>query len=179
MTLAGFTVADVDSFGEDVTVTVGLYADAGRIVSADAVTQGRLILGATTGLTSATGNNSNTITLVGSLTEVQAALNDLKFAGAGNYNDPAVVGNGNLYLRTTIADFNHADGQKTSLVDNTITIVPVNDQPTLTVPGDRTLDNGTSIAITSGFAVGDAVDIGQGATDYVEVTVAATLSGAP
>ena len=178
VTLAGFTVADVDSFGEDVTVTVRLYADAGRTTLANAGTQGRLILGATTGLTSFTGNNTNTITLTGSITEVQAALNDLKFAGVTNYNDPG-VGFGNLYLQTTIADFAHADGQKTALVDNTITIVPVNDLPTLSVPGDKTLDNGTSIAISSGFAVGDAVDISQGAADYVEVTVAATLSGAP
>ena len=99
-------------------------------------------------------------------------------AGAPNYNG-AGLGNGNLYLRTTIADFNHADGQKTATVDNTITIVPVNDQPTLSVPGNQAMSSGTSLSISSGFAVGDAVDISQGAaTDYVEVTVAATLGGA-
>ena len=108
---------------------------------------------------------------------MQDALNALKFAGAPNYNGPG-VGNSSLYLRTTIADFNHADGQKTATVDNTITIVPVNDQPTLSVPGNQTLSSGTSISI-GGFVVGDSVDIGQGATDYVEVTVAATLTGVP
>lgn len=177
LTLGGFAVSDADSFGEDVTVTVRLYSDALRTTLANAGTQGALILGATTGLTFFSGNNSNTITLTGSLSEVQAALNDLKFGGAANYNGTG-VGNSNLYLRTTIADFNHADGQKTATVDNTITIVPVNDQPTLSVPGNQTLSNGTSITI-AGFVVGDALDIGQGATDYVEVTVAATLLGVP
>ena len=177
LTLGGFSVSDVDSFGEDVTVTVRLYSDAGRTTLANAGTQGALILGATTGLTTFSGNNSNTVTLTGSLAEVQDALNALKFAGAPNYNGSG-VGNSDLYLRTTIADFAHADGQKTSVVDNTITIVPVNDQPTLSVPGNQTLSNGTSITI-GGFVVGDAVDIGQGATDYVEVTLAATLLGVP
>ncbi len=177
LTLAGFALSDADSFDQDVTVTVALYSDAGHTTLANAGTQGRLILGATSGLTAATGDGSNTITLTGSLAEVQVALNDLKFAGAANYNDPG-VGNGNLYLRTTIADFTHADGQKTAVVDNTITLVPVNDQPTLSVPTDQTLSSGVSLSINSGFAVGDAVDIAQGATDDVEVTVASTLIGA-
>jgi hypothetical protein len=177
LTLAGFALSDADSFDQDVTVTVELYSDAGHTTLANAGTQGRLILGATSGLTAATGDGSNTITLTGSLAEVQVALNDLKFAGAANYNDPG-VGNGNLYLRTTIADFTHADGQKTAVVDNTITLVPVNDQPTLSVPTDQTLSSGVSLSINSGFAVGDAVDIAQGATDDVEVTVASTLIGA-
>ena len=175
VTLSGFGVADVDSFGNDVTATVNLYSDASRTALANAATQGALLLGATTGLTSFTGNNTNTITLTGSLANVQAALSALKFAGAANYNGVG-VGSSSLYLRTTIADFSHADGQKTAAVDNTITIVPVNDVPTLTVPATQTLLSGTTIAI-GGFGLGDVADIGQGAIDYVEVTVAATLSG--
>jgi VCBS repeat-containing protein len=175
LTLTGFSVADADSFGEDVTVTVRLYSDAAHTTLANISTQGVLKLGATTGLTATSGNNTNTITLTGSVSEVQAALNDLKFAGAANFNGTG-VGNGSLYLRTTVADFSHADGQKTATVDNTITLVPVNDQPTLSVPGTQVLGSGTSITISSGFIVGDAVDIAQGASDYVEVTVAATLS---
>ena len=81
VTLSGFLVADADSFGNDVTATVQLYSDAGHATLANAGTQGALILGATTGLTSFSGNNTNTITLTGSLSEVQAALNDLKFGG--------------------------------------------------------------------------------------------------
>ncbi|PIX00681.1 MAG: hypothetical protein COZ79_10965, partial [Hydrogenophilales bacterium CG_4_8_14_3_um_filter_62_83] len=177
LALSGFAASDVDSFGNDVTATVRLYSDAAHTTLANAGTEGHLILGATTGLTSATGDGTNTITLTGSLAEVQAALNALKFAGAANYNGTG-VGNGSLYLETTLADFAHADGQKTATVDNTITIVPVNDQPTLSVPANQTMASGTSITIPASFAVGDAVDISQGATDYVEVTVAATNGGA-
>ncbi len=178
VTLTGFTVSDADSFGEDVTATVRLYSDSTHTTLANAGTEGRLLLGSTTGLTSFSGNGTNTITLTGSLAEVQAALNDLKFAGAPNYNGTG-VGTSNLYLQTTLADFTHADGQKTATVDNTITIVPVNDAPTLSVPGDQTLSSGTSITLPPSFAVGDAADIGQGATDFITVTVAATESGSP
>jgi CshA-type fibril repeat protein len=178
VTLSGFTVGDVDSFGNDVTATVRLYSDAGHTTLANASTEGHLILGATTGLTSFSGDGTNTITITGSLANVQAALNALKFAGAANYNGTG-VGNGSLYLETTLADFAHADGQKTATVDNTITIVPVNDQPTLSVPSNQTMASGTSITLPASFAVGDAVDISQGAADYVEVTVAATESGNP
>ena len=97
LTLGGFAVADVDSFGEDVSVTVRLYSDAGHTTLANAGTQGTLILGATTGLTSFSGNNSNTITLTGSLAEVQDALNALKFAGVANYNGTGVGNSCLLY----------------------------------------------------------------------------------
>lgn len=175
LTLSGFTISDADSFGEDVTVTVRLYSDAARTTLANTSTQGRLQLGATTGLTSSSGNNSNTITLVGSVAEVQAAINDLKYAGVANFNGTG-SGDGAMYLKVDVADFNHADGQKTGTVNADIVIKPVNDQPTLSVPGNQTLSSGTSISITTGFTVGDAVDIAQGAADYVEVTVAATRS---
>ncbi|MGV8803354.1 MAG: cadherin-like domain-containing protein, partial [Polaromonas sp.] len=176
VTLSGFSISDVDSFG-NVTATVRLYSNAGHTTLANAATEGALILGATTGLSSFSGSGTNTITLTGSLADVQAALNDIKFAGVTNYNGTG-AGNGSLYLQTTLADFNHADGQKTATVDNTITIRPVNDAPTLTVPGNQTMASGTSIAIPASFAVADAVDIAQGAADYVEVTVAATNGAA-
>lgn len=175
LTLSGFTISDADSFGNDVTVTVRLYSDAARTTLANTSTQGSLQLGATTGLTSSSGNNTNTITLVGSVAEVQAAINALKYAGVANFNGTG-SGDGAMYLKVDVADFNHADGQRTGTVNTDIVIKPVNDQPTLTVPGNQTLSSGTSISITSGFAVGDAVDIAQGAADYVEVTVAATRS---
>ena len=97
-----------------------------------------------------------------------------KYAGVANFNGTG-SGDGAMYLKVDVADFNHADGQRTGTVNADIVIKPMNDQPTLTVPGNQTLSSGTSISITSGFAVGDAVDIAQGAADDVEVTVAATL----
>jgi len=177
VTLDGFTLSDVDSFGEDVTATVELYNDSERTTLADASTQGSLRLGDTTGLTSSSGDDSNTITLTGPMSDVQAALNDLQFEGAPDYNGPG-NGTGMLYLRTTFEDFAHADGQKNDTVNNTIEITPVNDQPTLDVPANQSLDSGSSIAI-SGFNVSDTVDTDQGADDFITVDVAATLGGNP
>lgn len=177
VSLSGVTLADADSFG-DVTTTVNLYSNAGRTTLASNGTEGRLTFGATTGLTSSSGNKTSTITLMGSIVNVQAALNALQFAGAPDYNGTS-VGNGSLYLRTLIADFAYAGGQKTATADSTISIVPVNDQPSLTVPGTQTLSSGSSIAITSGFAVDDLKDTSQGASNYLKVTVAATLGVTP
>ena len=176
LTLAGFDLSDVDSFGQDVTVTVRLYSDIGRTTLANAGTEGKLILGAVVGLTSSSGSNTNTLTLTGTLTNVQTALNLIKFQGAADYNGPGLC-NGTLYLRTTITDFNHADGSQTATVDNNVAIVPVNDVPTLSVPGAQVMSSGAFIDITSGFSVGDTKDIAQGANDYIEVTVAATKGG--
>ena len=171
--LNGFTLSDVDSFDQNVTVTVRLYSDAGHTTLANAATEGRLNLGATTGLAASSGSGSNTITLTGPIDKVQDALNALTFNGASNFN------NGPLYLQTTVTDFNHAGGSQTATVDNTITLVPVNDAPTLSVPGNQTMAAGISLTLPATFAIGDTVDIAQGAIDYVEVTVAATSGGVP
>jgi len=175
VTLNGFTLTDADSFGEDVTATVELYNDSERTNLASAANQGSLRLGDTTGLTSSSGDDSNNITLTGSMSDVEDALNSLQFEGAPDYNGP-VNGIGELYLQTTFEDFKHADSQETDSVNNTIEITPVNDQPTLTVPGDQTLDSGNSIAI-SGFNVSDTDDTDQGADDFISVEIAATRGG--
>ncbi len=179
LTLSGFTLSDADSFDKNVTVRVELYTDAGRTSLANASTQGALTTGALTGVT-ASGSGSNTITLSGSMADVQAALNALKFQGATDYNG-AGVGETHFYLRTTFTDFGHADvpAGRSVTVDNDITLKPVNDKPVLTVPGNKTLNSGTYLDITSGFNVQDNKDINQGATDYIEVTIAAKDGSTP
>ena len=82
------------------------------------------------------------------------------------------------YLR----DFQHgaeATAQQSVTVEQTITIVPVNDAPTLNVPGNKVLKEGSSLAITSGFAVGDIKDTAQGATDFITVTLTAKDGNTP
>ncbi len=177
VTLSGFTLSDADSFDKNVTVKVELFSNAGPTTLANASTEGKLTYSGLSNVT-AGGNNTNTVTLTGSLANVQAALNQIKFAGAVDYNGTG-TGNGTLYLKTTFTDFGHADvlAGNVVTVDNDITIVPVNDAPVLTVPGDQTMSSGTYIDITSGFNVQDTKDTNQGATDYVEVTLAATLGG--
>lgn len=173
ITLGGYTLGDVDSFGKDVTVTVQLFTDAGLTVLANTTTQGRLQLGTTTGLTSSSGNNGNTIVLTGSISEVQAALNSLKLQARNDFN------NGPFYVRATFTDFAHAGGAETASVTNTVNVVPVNDAPVLTVPGNQVLNSGTYLDITTGFNVQDTKDVSQGAADYIEVTVSAVADGGP
>jgi len=168
--LSGYVLSDADSFGEDVTVLVELYTDAGLTTKASNTTQARLQTGTTTGLTTASGNNTNTITLTGSISEVTAALNSLKVQGQNDFN------NGPLFVKATVTDFNHAGGSNTTSISNTVTLVPVNDVPTLTVPANTALATGTSVSI-SGFAVGDTKDISQGAADLIEVTIKAEVKG--
>jgi len=174
VTLNGFTLSDVDSFGKNVTVKVKLFSDSGRTTPADAATEGKLILGAVTGLASSSGNNSNTVTLTGTMANVQTALNQIKFQGAADYNG-SVIGDSTLYLKTTFTDFGHADvpGGNSVTVNNDITIHPVNDKPVLTVPGNQSMYSGTYIDISSGFAVQDTKDTNQGANDYIEVKLEA------
>ncbi|CAH2029841.1 tandem-95 repeat protein [Trichlorobacter ammonificans] len=173
VTLNGFSLSDADSFNRNVTVKVELFSDSDRSTPANATTEGKLTYSGLSNVT-ASGNNSNTVTLTGTLANVQAALNQIKFQGAADYNGTA-SGDGALYLKTTLTDFGHAD-QPAGIavtVDNTITIKPVNDAPVLAVPGNQTMASGTYVDISAGFTVQDTKDINQGATDYIEVTVEA------
>ena len=179
ITLGGFGLSDADSFGEDVTATIRLYDDAGRTSLASSSDQGRLRLASQPGV-SITGNDSNTLTITGSLTDVKNALNALRFQGRGDFNGPG-LGHGTLYLRTTIADFDHAGGQQTATVDNDITVVPVNDRPVLgintTLQNGLTLSSGTSLDINAAggsFTLNDSRDTSEGAPDLISVSVAAT-----
>ena len=177
--LSGFVLADADSFDRDVTVTVQLFADAARTTPANASTEGLLRLGATAGLSASSGDGTNTVTLTGPLSAVQSALNQVQFQGAADFNGGG-SGAGNLYLRTTLTDFGHADvpaGNSVS-VDNSITITPVNDAPVLGVPGNGVIASGTSYDVVSGFSLQDTRDTSQGAADSISVTVAATDGGA-
>lgn len=170
VTLGGFTLSDADSFDKRVTVVVELFTDAARTQKAGADI-GQLVSGS---------NSGNTITLTGSLAEVEEQLNAIQFQGAEDYNG-AGQGNSTLYLKTTFTDWGHADirdGNEVSL-DQTITIVPVNDAPTLAVPDDQEMSGGDYIDIPADFAVGDVKDTAQGATDYIEVTLEALDGDTP
>jgi len=179
VTLSGFTLADADSFNRDVSVTVQLFCDPARTIPANAASEGRLLLGATAGLSTSSGNGTNTITLTGPLSAVQTALNLLQFQGATDFNGGG-SGAGNTYLRTTFRDFGHANVPAGNVVsvDDTITIRPVNDAPVLGVPGNGVIASGTSYDVVSGFSLQDTRDTSQGAADSISVTVAATDGGA-
>ncbi|MCP9797274.1 cadherin-like domain-containing protein, partial [Cyanobium sp. Lug-B] len=180
VSLGGFVLADADSFSRNVSVQMQLFRDVARTVLADAATEGRLLLGAIAGLSAATGDGTNTITLTGPLAAVQTALNLLRFQGAPDFNG-AGSGLGNLFLRTSLTDFGHANvpaGHRVS-VDNGVRITPVNDAPLLAVPANTVIASGTFLNISSGFAIQDTRDASQGATDDIRVTLSATDGATP
>lgn len=171
VTLSGFSLSDVDSFDKDVTAVVRLYTDAGATTLADA-SKALLQLGATTGLTTATGNNSNEITLTGSVSEIQNALNDLKLKGSLDFN------NGPLYVKTTFTDYTHAGVTNEVSVTNTVNFVPINDAPVLTVPSSAfNLVGGVTNISLPGVSFQDDKDVDQGASDSFTVTIVAPNAG--
>lgn len=71
------TVADVDVQEDDPSGTVRVSLGVGN---------GTVTLGATSGLSSVTGNGTTTVVLVGPLTNVNNALNGLTYRGSQHYN---------------------------------------------------------------------------------------------
>lgn len=75
---SGVSIADADAGGADVQVTL-------------AATHGTLALGSTANLTSLSGNTSDTIVVVGTIANVNAALDGLAFTPAAGYTGAASV----------------------------------------------------------------------------------------
>ncbi len=113
-------------------VTVNLSAASGTIT-----------LSSTAGVT---GNGSNSVTVVGTITAVNTALNNLIYKPAANFNGPdAIVLSAN-------------DGFDTSNGTINVTVAAVNDAPTLTIPsGTQTATEDTPLALTI-----DTTDIDSG-----------------
>jgi hypothetical protein len=76
------------NFGETISVTDPAAASASQSLSLS-VGEGKLTLGSTTGLSFASGsNNSSSMTVTGTLANLNAALNDLTYAPNSGYTGP-------------------------------------------------------------------------------------------
>ncbi|HEX8120637.1 MAG TPA: tandem-95 repeat protein, partial [Solirubrobacteraceae bacterium] len=136
--LSAPSVADSDAAADDVKVTF----------SAD---HGTLTLATTSGLTSATGNGTGSVELVGSLSEVNAALDGLQYAPAANYN-----GSDTLTMLTD--DLAHNGGAAKSDTDTIgMTVDPVNDAPVATADSYST-DEDTPLNAASVLSNDNDVD---------------------
>lgn len=107
------TVSDIDAGSNPVIVTL-------------TTTQGTLTLGGTAGLTFGTGDGTDdlTMTFAGTLAEINAALDGLRFDPPPNYS-------GSASIQITVDDQGNvgAGGAKVDLDTIDITITPVNDAP--------------------------------------------------
>lgn len=181
-----FVITDVEStaFGKTVTVTL-------------TVAQGQLGIGGLTNDSNAEingvtiqGDNSGTLILTGTADAIQALINNpangLTYQSANNANhdqNGAAAGDVtlNVHLDTSTATVGDTSGVAPPDVQIALTIIPVNDPPTVTGPTDILLldNNAPGGNNVSGFVIGDpdisdAGGVATGEKDIVQVTVRIT-----
>ncbi len=113
LTITTLSFADSDSGSDTVEVTLS-------------ITNGTLELADNSGVTVTAGaDNSGTMTLQGSLTDLNAAINGLQFHPTANYHGTAT-------LTASINDLGNSDGAEaqSASITRTITVNSVNDGPT-------------------------------------------------
>ncbi len=158
--LSGYVIDDPDAFDSDLTVVLS-------------VTNGHLSV---TG--NATTGDPSSLTLTGTVAEINAALNRLTYiANEDFHSSDGLANTDDDVLTVTLNDGGSngtGGGADVTATPTEIAINPVNDAPTVTVPGTQTLASGSSISFSGATAptVGDARDAGQTPfTDFQRVTV--------
>ena len=118
---------------------------------------------------SLTVNNNSTsqVTLTGQLTAVNNALSSLVYRGLLNFNGPDTI-----TIGVTDQGSAGAGGPKTDTRTIDLIVNPVNDAPTLTVPGAKTVLEDTALSLATLI---DTTDVDSG-TNPVKVSVG-TLNG--
>ncbi|MBB3808176.1 cadherin-like domain-containing protein [Pseudochelatococcus contaminans] len=174
------TDAESDAFGTPVTVTLS-------------VPSGTLNVGSTlpAGIASVGGRGTGTLTVTGTASTIEAFLNSsLTYQSASNVNhDLNGAADGDVTLTVSFSDTGSQIGsggaQNPAPVDIALTILPVNDPPTVSVSGSGTIVATGEIAVP-GFSVGDvdingdAGGIAAGEADFLQVTVRVTnTNGVP
>ncbi|WP_157089826.1 cadherin-like domain-containing protein, partial [Bosea sp. WAO] len=179
----GFVITDAESaaFGTPVTVTLS-------------VGSGTLSLGTMPpGLNvTVSGANSSTMTLTGTAADIQAYLNAaLRYQSATDHNhDSNGVAAGDVTLTVTFDDTGSNIGSggaaaNPAPLEIALTIVPVNDRPTVAVGSGALVVSGTTpvdgVSVTDKDIGGDgATGTAAGEADFVQVTIRLTdTSGLP
>ena len=148
----GLSVADVDAGSNDVTVTVS-------------VTSGILTAAAGSTGVDITNSGSASVTLVGTLTEI----NDLLAGNSSgtltfNANSDTPAASATLTLAIDDGGNTGLGGALTANDAAVIVITAINDAPVLTVPGAQTVNENGSLALTGGTVISIA-DADSGAQD--------------
>ena len=155
------TISDIDVGSGNETVTL-------------TVTGGTLALGSTAGLASFT-NNAASITLTGTVANVNAAMNGLTYTGNLNF-----AGADSLVVSTNDNGNTGAGGPKIDTDSITINVAPVNDAPVNGVPGTQTVNEDTNLVFTGANAISISDVDANGGNETVTLSVASgalTLSG--
>ncbi|MBE9102917.1 tandem-95 repeat protein, partial [filamentous cyanobacterium LEGE 07170] len=152
------SISDADTFNSNNnTVTVS-------------VTEGTLSLSDTSLITGGF-NDSSSITLTGSIEDINDALEDLSYEGDRHFNGSDTL--------TIVANDqgNFGSGGGSNIIQTVdITVVPVNDRPRLTAPnGIQTIDDGTALVFSdangNAITINDNADLQNNGNDDFTVTV--------
>jgi VCBS repeat-containing protein len=171
LNITGISINDIDAGSGNVRVTLNALG------TGTPSTGGNINFGSTAGLT-VVGNNSNSVTLTGKLTDLNNALNSFNYQGQTNVN-----GTDQIVVTVNDQGLTGAGGAKSATQTLNVNINPVNDAPVLSVAGGttRTVAEDTLLTL-SGITVAD-VDAG---TSNMQVTVSvlqgllnATAAGSP
>ena len=127
------------------------------------VSNGTTTLAQTTGLTfvTGTGTGNPTMTFTGTIANVNAALNGLRFNANANYSGAA-----SLQIVTNDLGSSGAGGALTATSNVAITVTPANDAPVNSVPGPQGTAQNTVLvfSVTNGNAITVSdIDAGPGA----------------
>ena len=113
-------------------------------------------------------NASSAVTLTGTLSSVNAALSSLVYQGLLNFNGPDTI-----TLTANDQGAAGAGGPQTDTKTINVSVIPVNDSPTLTVPGAQTVLEDTALSLANLI---DTTDVDSG-SNPVKVSLTA-LNGA-
>ncbi len=166
LSLAGYVIEDVDAFDSALTVTLS-------------VTNGNLSVGGP-----ATTASPSSLTLTGTVAQINAQLANLTYVGDLDFHSAdgtTRIDDDTLVITVNDGGANGTGGGGTiTLTPTNIAINPVNDRPTVTVPGTQTLGGGTSITFSGPLAptVGDAQDAGNTPFNDVQRLIVGVPPGA-
>ncbi len=155
------TISDVDAGTADVQVTL-------------TTTGGTLTLNpmATGDLTTVNGDGTGSVTAIGTVAEINAALSGLRFTPTLNSNGATSIGIAVSDLGNTAHPDNAAIGTANATVP--ITVNAVNDAPVLTVPGGQTVDESAVLTFTGSNLISVVdVDADVGTVPFLTVTLTA------
>jgi uncharacterized delta-60 repeat protein len=134
------------------------------------VSHGTLTLGGTAGLLSWSGDGTDSISLSGSIAEVNAALEGLVYQGVLNYS-------GSDILTVFVDDQgNTGGGSLTFTATKDITVTPDNDEQSLDINAGLTLNEGATKTVTNTLL--SSSDVEQTATQVVYTLNAVPANGA-
>lgn len=152
----GLSVADVDASAGALQVTLSLSS-------------GTLTLGGVTGLTFSTGDGIDDATLIfsGTLTALNAALNNSVFTPPANF-----AGTATLTMTTSDLGNTGGGGAKTDTDAVALTVDGVNDAPTITAPGAQTFAE--DVARIFSTANGNRLSVGDVDAAGLMVTLTVT-----